>query len=132
MPLVTTNLHFTPELVREWGSYGHYVVFGDNVERVGYGGQAAACRGMSNAIGIATKLSPEEYANDFSARFLKYMLKDLWILEKWLSLGKVVYFPSAGIGTGLAKMEEKSPHNWLLLQFTLKRFRDVYGTHIDD
>ena len=34
-------------------------LFGDNVERVGHGGQAKEMRGEPNAIGIATKLKPE-------------------------------------------------------------------------
>ena len=39
-------------------------VFGDNLKRIGYGGQAGEARGCLNAIGIPTKVSPSEYIFD--------------------------------------------------------------------
>ena len=38
-------------------------LFGDNLERRGFGGQAAAMRGEPNAVGIPTKKKPS-YAGD--------------------------------------------------------------------
>ncbi len=42
-------------------------VFGDNVEREGFGGQAAAMRGEPNAIGVATKWSTGGAEHDYYA-----------------------------------------------------------------
>ena len=42
-------------------------LFGDNEQRQGHGGQAAACRGHANAVGIATKRAPERTDNAYWA-----------------------------------------------------------------
>lgn len=128
MPLVTTNAYLTRDLVNSWMLCNRYIVFGDNTERRGYGGQAAACRGFPNAIGISTKLSPSEYAHDGSKLFFRNLVADLDLLNKRLHAGCIVYYPAAGIGTGLADMPNQSPKNWLYLQFMLKRMQELYGT----
>ena len=40
-------------------------LFGDNLERAGFGGQAKECRGMKNAVGVATKKSPSMMPSAF-------------------------------------------------------------------
>ncbi len=44
---------------------GRRYLFGDNEQRAGSAGQAAACRGEPNAIGIATKRSPSRTSDAY-------------------------------------------------------------------
>lgn len=53
----------TREMVR--ANRDKLFLFGDNLERRGYGGQAAAMRGEPNAIGIPTKKTPTNKAGAF-------------------------------------------------------------------
>jgi hypothetical protein len=46
-------------------------LFGDNLERVGLGGQAAVMRYKPNTIGIATKKAPGSWESDY----FKYWIK---------------------------------------------------------
>src|SRR4051812_17826964 len=82
-------------------------LFGDNLERVGMGGQAGAMRGEPNAVGVPTKKTPtmgpdafftdEEYDNN------------CWAIRQALSAayahahvkGQVIVVPADGLGTGL-------------------------------
>lgn len=89
-------------------------VFGDNEDRVGTGGQAKACRGEPNTIGIRTKRHPKEeltaYWHDttFVANTF-YAFLDFQQVMKYLKVGRVVVFPKDGFGTGLAKLKENAP-----------------------
>ena len=60
---------------RQWGTT--VFVFGDNMERCGFGGQAAAMRGEPNAVGVPTKWAPGSAPADF---FCDDDLKDLAVL----------------------------------------------------
>lgn len=84
-------------------------VFGDNTERVGLGGQAREMRGEPNAIGVATLFSPGVYYRPNDPDALEAVMKDLNKVTLELSLGRVVYVPSGGIGTGLAHLPENAP-----------------------
>ena len=86
-------------------------VFGDNMQRVGLGGQAAEMRGEPNAVGIPTKKYPSMEPSGF--------LSDLdlasWRIECEHEIrrlknheGKIVW-PKAGIGTGRARLNSKAP-----------------------
>lgn len=85
-------------------------VFGCNMKRYGKGGQAII-RDEPNAFGIATKRYPSRddwaYFSDKEDE-LNFVLTDLRNLYK-LGQEKVICFPAAGIGTGLAQMKERSP-----------------------
>lgn len=93
-------------------------VFGDNLMRVGYGGQAKAMRGEPNAVGIPTKVSPAMYLSD-DRDFLTLASEYSMIFSKLsyeLENGKTIVWPEDGIGTGLADMEKQAPLCWQLLQ----------------
>lgn len=92
-------------------------IFGDNLDRAGFGGQAKEARGEPNTLGIATKKAPSNHPS----AFLSDKDHDLWLsIEKprLLNLidlakgGKVIIWPLDGIGTGLAKLKYKAPLIW--------------------
>lgn len=98
-------------------------VFGDNDQRTGFGGQAKEMRGEPNAVGIRVKKSPsmsmgsfytdEEYENN-----IKKIIDDLNNLAK-ISFGKIIVFPSNGIGTGMAKLNVSAPQTFIYLSRAL-------------
>lgn len=87
-------------------------VFGDNVRRVGRGGQAAELRDEPNAIGVATKYSPHECFGESPEKVLaqnRIIDLDMKPLFRHLCLGGIVVWPSDGIGTGLAGLPIHAP-----------------------
>ena len=86
-----------------------YFVFGDNVARVGYGGQAAACRGEPNALGVATLYSPGHFYRPDDPAALAVVIRDLSVVAAMLMRGCEVYVPTDGLGTGLARLPEHAP-----------------------
>lgn len=90
-------------------------VFGDNLERVGLGGQAKEMRGEPNAIGLPTKLLPSHNNNAYLTEEHLILIiitntDDVDKLIHHLDHEKIVIWPTDGIGTGLAKLEEKAPN----------------------
>jgi hypothetical protein len=91
-------------------------VFGDNMKAFGKGGQAII-RDEPNAFGIPTKRYPSwddwaffsDQPDEIEA--VKESLRELWKLSQ----DKVIVFPEDGIGTGRAKMKEKSPIAYKLM-----------------
>ncbi len=89
-------------------------VFGDNSQRVGYGGQAKEMRGEPNAIGIPTKRYPsmEEdafYDDEYAIYWALICGKNI---TKLLIFGGTIIWPEEGIGTGLAQLKERAPLIW--------------------
>lgn len=89
-------------------------VFGDNVRRVGMGGQAGEMRGEPNAVGIATKWSPgreeDDYFSDDEYQTATAIIQqDFAPVKLSLRLGATVVFPLDGIGTGLSELPERAP-----------------------
>lgn len=89
-------------------------VFGDNWQRIGFGGQAKEMRGEPNAVGIITKRYPkndiEAYLNDDDfLDWRKESRKDYARLENHVKKGGIVVWPADGIGTGLADLPNKAP-----------------------
>jgi len=91
-------------------------IFGDNLKRVGFGGQAKEMRGEPNSFGIATKRAPtyfeEDFFNDKDYNELREIIKKEFEnlyehLENFEYEGIVI--PSDGIGTGIAKLQENAP-----------------------
>jgi hypothetical protein len=90
--------------------------FGDNMQRRGMGGQAAAMRGAANAIGVPTKWAPAHHPD-------AYFTDDDWRdadvrqaiagafdqIEAALVAGRDVVIPAAGLGTGLAELPRRAP-----------------------
>jgi hypothetical protein len=92
---------------------GTFYVFGDNVQREGFGGQAAYMRGEPNAIGVATKWSPSMQARAFFDDTLEckaIVKQDLERVQRLLDAGKTVVVPADGIGTGLSQLPKWAPH----------------------
>lgn len=90
-------------------------VFGDNCQRVGRGGQAAACRDEPNAIGVATLYAPGDYYRAADPFALQTVLLDLAIVAAALAAGRTVYAPMDGLGTGLARLPEHAPNLYRLI-----------------
>ncbi|TIX23872.1 hypothetical protein [Mesorhizobium sp.] len=84
-------------------------VFGDNAERIGYGGQAAAMRDEPNAIGVATLYAPGGYYRADDPLALATVVDDLGDVALALNQGLTVYVPTDGLGTGLARLPENAP-----------------------
>jgi len=87
-------------------------VFGDNVRRVGMGGQAAEMRGEPNAVGVATKYSPYDFFGESAAQIVaqnRIIDQDMKPLFAHLKRGGTLVWPSDGIGTGLAALPTKAP-----------------------
>jgi hypothetical protein len=89
-----------------------FYVFGDNVQRAGYGGQAKEMRDEPNAIGVATKFKPtnepDAFFND-GVRCRAIVGLDLEKVQEALDAGKTVVVPADGIGTGLSRLPEVAP-----------------------
>ena len=113
---------YTKDLLRQHSD--KIFVFGDNMKRYGKGGQAII-RDEPNAFGIATKRYPSRddwaYFSDKEDE-KEVVLQDLRNLYK-LAQHKTIVFPAAGVGTGLAEMEKRSPMIWkTLCDVLLKHF----------
>lgn len=93
-------------------------VFGDNDQRQGYGGQAAAMRGEPNAVGIRTKAKPLRGADAYwsDATYAENIRKiDEDMARLFAHQGPIV-LPEAGIGTGLAELKQRAPKTFQYLQ----------------
>lgn len=95
---------------------GTVFVFGDNMMRVGTGGQAGAMRGEPNAVGVPTKWAPGSAPADF---FCDDDLKDLAVraailgafavINESLDAGRDVVIPADGLGSGLSELPTRAP-----------------------
>ena len=89
-------------------------VFGDNLQRVGLGGQASAMRGEPNSVGVATKKAPGMNPGDFYtdaelAQNIRQFHEDTHRIIEHLAQGGRVVVPADGIGTGLSEMPKRAP-----------------------
>lgn len=96
-----------------------YYVFGDNLTKKGYGGQAAAARDEPNTIGIPTKASPEKPLVDEVDLMMAVLASKAAFshMENLLGLGCVIIWPMDGVGTGLADLQNIQPKflDWINL-----------------
>ena len=103
-------------------------VFGDNVLRVGLGGQAGSMRGEPNAIGVATKRAPgmsdADFFSDDNAADLAVIDGDIDKIAAALADGRTIYVPRDGLGTGLSELPTRAPN---LHQHIINRFRALAG-----
>tara|TARA_Y100000034_G_C6769567_1_gene343243 strand:+ start:338 stop:715 length:378 start_codon:yes stop_codon:yes gene_type:complete len=85
-------------------------VFGDNIIRKGYGGQAAEMRGEPNAVGIPTKFSPTVFLSnqDIDTWMVASQPDFLRLINHWKVGGQIIW-PEDNIGTGLADLPNKAP-----------------------
>lgn len=92
-------------------------VFGDNMVRVGLGGQAGAMRGEPNAFGIPTKWYPSNddksffRDSDFESGGLVWstLHSAFTQLREVLKNGYTVVIPEDGLGTGLSRLPTTAP-----------------------
>lgn len=102
-----------------------YYVFGDNVQRVGLGGQAKEMRGEPNAIGVVTKWAPgwdeADYFNDVNMGAWLALESDLIKIANHLAHINTIVFPSDGLGTGLSELPRRAP----------KMYKKLYDTIAD-
>jgi len=89
-------------------------LFGDNCERLGFGGQAKEMRGEPNAVGVRTKRKPSNqegeffYDHDYD-EVVAMIEEDLQMAWWHIHLGGIVIIPYDGLGTGLSRLPEKAP-----------------------
>ena len=103
-------------------------IFGDNVKRTGFGGQAKEMRGEPNAFGIVTKLAPTYNPDDFMKDTSENLFKvasDFNRLFKELRSDNydTLVIPEDGIGTGIANLKDTAP--MILLYITQMLFTDI-------
>ena len=107
---------------------GVYFVFGDNVARKGYGGQAKEMRGEPNAIGIATKrlpsMDPEAFFSDDSEEDRIVVAADLLRVVGLWNSGHQIVAPVNGLGTERARLKEVAPE---LFKMIVDTFRKMSG-----
>jgi hypothetical protein len=101
-------------------------LFGDNELRRGRGGQAAACRGHTNAVGVATKRAPDRedsaYWTDADyERITAIIDHDLAPAFDHIRQGGTVVCPSAGLGTGRAELPSRAPRVFAYLRQSIIR-----------
>lgn len=103
-----------------------YFVFGDNVQRAGFAGQAKEMRGEPNAIGVVTKwapsMDPKAFFDDTAAcRML--VERDLLVVQQALDRGRTVIVPADGIGTGLSRLPRHAPklHTFIVNWFNSRQ-----------
>jgi len=94
-------------------------VFGDNIGRYGYAGQAGEMRDEPNAVGVATLYKPGVYfieeatATESQKRVLDVDMKPLF---EHVKNGGIIIWPADGIGTGFAHMPENAPSTFAYLE----------------
>jgi len=97
-------------------------LFGDNLERKGFGGQAAAMRGEPNAIGIPTKKSPSNteaaFFNDDEFELNKAAIDEAFARAQTAitEANQVIVIPADGLGTGRAQLDKRAPQTFAYLQ----------------
>jgi hypothetical protein len=100
-----------------------YFLFGDNLQKIGYGGQARDMRGEPNAIGIPTKRTPyhneQAFFTDDDFDNVKY-----YIDREFAKIPKnaKVVVPEAGLGTGLAELPERAPK---IYEYILEKIKNL-------
>ena len=96
---------------------GTLFVFGDNMHRVGRGGQAKEMRGEPNTIGIPTKFDPamdqDAFFSDSDFEDIRPVLDAAFgQLVMHISNGRDIVWPTDGVGTGLAQLPQRAPLIW--------------------
>lgn len=111
-------------------------IFGDNLERKGYGGQAKEMRGELNSFGIATKrkaahgyadcyfYDSEEDAKEAVKQDFQKLRSEIELFKSWKLLRGII-IPSDGIGTGLAKLKTNAPELLSYINCKLQELGDL-------
>lgn len=91
-------------------------LFGDNLLKTGLAGQAKEARGEPNTIGVPTKKAPSMHPDSFFRD--DEIEKNMLAINAAFSLipsGATVGIPEAGLGTGLADLQNKAPKTYAYL-----------------
>ncbi|MBX3295469.1 MAG: hypothetical protein KF762_07135 [Acidobacteria bacterium] len=97
-------------------------LYGDNMERRGLGGQAAAMRGEPNAFGVPTKKSPnykeDAFFSDDEFEQNKAAIDAAFdtLIRAVTETVRSVVIPSDGLGTGRAQLDKRAPRTFAYLQ----------------
>ena len=99
----------------------HIYLFGDNMERVGMGGQAYSMRGEPNSFGVPTKWKPDSressYFSDGDFLAVKNAIRfPVYIATAWIFDGKTLVIPADGLGTGLSELPVRAPKIYRFIQ----------------
>ena len=107
-------------------------IFGDNLERVGYGGQAKEMRGEPNSFGIATKRKAAHGTTDcyfYDPELDVQKIIDDEFERLYEAVSENDYYgivvPLDGIGTGLSKLPEYAPRLLKRINFLLSELRGL-------
>lgn len=111
----------TREEVRQTAS-SHVYIFGDNLMRSGYGGQAAVCRGEPNCFGVPTKKAPFTYISSyFSDADYEANCKAIRAALALVPRDGRTIVVLEGIGRGLAQLDTRAPKTFQYLQTQLRK-----------
>lgn len=133
MALFKTNAFYTPKLLKQHSSKDF--IFGDNLQRVGKGGQAVI-RDLPNAIGVATKVSPDNSRDAFFRESLleRHIVPVMHDLAAVAMVAKhrdvVVPVTEDGqisLGLGLARLDVTSPTTYKLIASYLNAIAEEKG-----
>jgi hypothetical protein len=108
-------------------------LFGDNLERKGFGGQAAAMRGEPNAIGIPTKKSPSNSErayfsdNEFEQNKVAIDAAFAEVAGAVADPIRAIVVPADGLGTGRAQLATRAPRTYAYLQRKLAELASPQG-----
>lgn len=133
--IIVTSNWYTPQLIAS--NQTSLFVFGDNLLRVGKGGQAII-RDLPNTYGVATKAAPSmdesAFFNDLKDLHLKQLETDLGMLKEICNSGvySQVVFPINGLGSGLSKLKEKAPKTHARMLELLKEYFGIEVTETSD
>jgi hypothetical protein len=127
MPVIYQKMIYRDDARRNHDA-GVLYVFGDNVARVGYGGQARELRDEPNAVGVATLKAPGILFEDDAASVLaqkRVIDEDMKPLFAHVMRGGTVVWPSDGIGTGFANLPVASPETFAHVEAKHEALRRV-------
>jgi len=99
-------------------------VFGDNIARRGFGGQAKEMRGEANAVGIPTKklpsMAPHAFFDNSDKDYKQFVQSVKNDTHRLIAFKGTIVWPTDGIGTGRAQLQQRAPKIWAYIK-TLKR-----------
>lgn len=103
-------------------------IFGDNLDRQGFGGQAASMRGEPNAIGVPTKKSPSYsdeaffYDSEFEQNKIAIDRAFDQLTKTASDSTRAIVIPASGIGTGRAQLDRRAP---LTFEYIMSRLNEL-------
>ena len=119
-----TEMHVTRSYIQAHRSW--LFVYGDNLVRRGYGGQAKECRGEPNTLGIPTKHYPsmekKAFFTDEDYWVVRDVIENAILSVDFSEYEKIIVLPR--IGEGRAQLSSHSQKIWEYVQDCLKRLKE--------